>query len=103
MRYGRIGTSRLQGGKNAPGRDAAGHFPEKQVARKDRLDAEGALSNARMYDPDALPIREMLYARAVQNEKNLSAAEKRPYFTRIDFTETGKQSQTYYIGQIRAC
>ncbi len=64
-----------------------------------RLDAEGALSNARMYDPDALPIREMLYARAVQNEKNLSAAEKRPYFTRIDFTETGKQSQTYYIGK----
>ena len=74
-------------------------FREKQVARKDRLDAEGALSNARMYDPDALPIREMLYARAVQNEKNLSAAEKRPYFTRIDFTETGKQSQTYYIGK----
>ena len=74
-------------------------FREKQAARKDRLDAEGALSNARMYDPDALPIREMLYARAVQNEKNLSAAEKRPYFTRIDFTETGKQSQTYYIGK----
>ena len=49
-------------------------FREKQVARKDRLDAEGALSNARMYDPDALPIREMLYAGGVQNDKNLSAA-----------------------------
>ena len=29
VRYGHIGTSRLQGGKNAPGRDAAGHFPGK--------------------------------------------------------------------------
>ena len=74
-------------------------FREKQVAQKDRMDAEGALSNARMYDPDALPIREMLYARAVQNEKNLAAAERRPYFTRIDFTEAGKSSETYYIGK----
>jgi len=72
---------------------------EQKVAENDRLEAEGSLSNARMYDPDALPIREMLYARAVQNEKNLAAARRKPYFTRIDFTEKGDISRTYYIGK----
>ena len=72
---------------------------EQKVAENDRLAAEGSLSHARMYDPDGLPIREMLYARALQNEKNLAAARKKPYFTRIDFTEKGDVSRTYYIGK----
>ena len=72
---------------------------ERITAHNDRMAAEGSLANARMYDPDGLPIREMLYARAVQNEKNLAAAQKKPYFTRIDFTETGDVSRTYYIGK----
>ena len=72
---------------------------ELKVAEADRLEAEGSLSNARMYDPDALPIREMLYMRALQNEKNLRAAQKKPYFTRIDFTENGDKPRTYYIGK----
>lgn len=72
---------------------------EQKIAENDRRAAEGSLSHARMYDPDALPIREMLYARAVQNERNLAAAQKKPYFTRIDFTEKGDVSRTYYIGK----
>ena len=72
---------------------------EQKVAENDRRAAEGSLSNARMYDPDALPIREMLYARALQNERNLAAAQKKPYFTRIDFTEKGDMPRTYYIGK----
>ena len=72
---------------------------ERRIAENDRMEAEGSLSNARMYDPDALPIREMLYARAVQTERNLAQAAKKPYFTRIDFTQTGDVPRTYYIGK----
>ena len=72
---------------------------EKKVAENDRKEAEGSLSHARMYDPDALPIREMLYARAVQTERNLAAAGRKPYFTRIDFIQTGEEKKTYYIGK----
>ena len=72
---------------------------EQDIAENDRQAAEAALSHARKFDPDMLPVREMLYARAAQNVKNLAAARKKPYFTRIDFTEKGAQSETYYIGK----
>lgn len=72
---------------------------EQQVAANDREAAEAALSNARKFDPDMLPVREMVYARAVQTVKNLEAARRKPYFTRIDFTEKGAESETYYIGK----
>jgi len=72
---------------------------ESEVAAADRRAAEGELSHARMYDPDALPIREMLYARAIQIERNMQLAAKKPYFTRIDFTEKGGSENTYYIGK----
>ncbi len=72
---------------------------EREVAVNDRLAAEGGLTTARMYDPDALPLREMMYLRALQTEKNLGQAKRKPYFTRIDFTETGGDPQTYYIGK----
>lgn len=72
---------------------------EREVAVTDRLAAEGGLTTARMYDPDALPLREMMYLRALQTEKNLGQALKKPYFTRINFTETGGDPRTYYIGK----
>ncbi|MGI6238310.1 MAG: HelD family protein [Christensenellales bacterium] len=72
---------------------------ERDVAVNDRLQAEGSLSTARMYDPDALPLREMMYLRAVQTERNLASAMAKPYFTRIDFTETGGAPKTHYIGK----
>ena len=72
---------------------------EQDIAENDRLTAEAALSHARKFDPDMLPVREMVYARAVQTVKNLAAAQKKPYFTRIDFTENGGRPETYYIGK----
>ena len=72
---------------------------EQQTAETDLAGAEEALSQARRFDPDMLPVREMLYTRAVQNIKNLGAAQKKPYFTRIDFTEKGDVPRTYYIGK----
>jgi DNA helicase-2/ATP-dependent DNA helicase PcrA len=72
---------------------------EREVAVNDRLAAEGGLTTARMYDPDALPLREMMYLRALQTEKNLGQAKRKPYFTRIDFTEAGGAPRTYYIGK----
>ena len=61
--------------------------------------AEEALGDARRFDPDALPLREMLYAAAAQGLKNLGRAAQKPYFTRIDFQEAGAQKETYYIGR----
>lgn len=72
---------------------------ETEVARQEKEGAEGKLSYARMYDPDALPIREMLYYRALQNLKNMAMAARSPYFTRIDFIEEGAGKQEYYIGK----
>ncbi len=57
-----------------------------------------ALNEARKSLPDALPVREMLYARAEETLRHLSLSAGRPYFTRIDFVEKdGKH--TYYIGR----
>ncbi len=72
---------------------------ERKIAEAERTEAETALAHARRFDPDALPIREMLFARAEQTLKNLAAARIKPYFTRIDFTEKGDVSRTYYIGK----
>ncbi len=72
---------------------------ERVTAREEKEAAEGKLSHARMYDPDALPIREMLYYRALQNLKNMDAAYKNPYFTRVDFTEDDGEKQAVYIGK----
>ena len=72
---------------------------EHETAINDRKEAEGALSSARMYEPDALPIREMLYTRALMLEHGLEHAISRPYFTRLDFAETGKKRESCYIGK----
>ncbi|MBQ3079398.1 MAG: UvrD-helicase domain-containing protein [Clostridia bacterium] len=72
---------------------------EQALAQDELYQSERELKHARAFDPDKLPIREMLYFRAVQNVKNLSLSEKKPYFTRIQFREDGKREETYYIGK----
>lgn len=72
---------------------------ERAIAQRELKEAEGELSYARMYDPDALPLREMLYTRSHQRLKNLGLAHRRPYFTRVDFAEAGGENRTYYIGK----
>lgn len=72
---------------------------ERSVALQEKANAEGELSHARMYDPDALPIRELLYTRALTALRNMDLAAKKPYFTRIDFTEQSGTQQVYYIGK----
>lgn len=61
--------------------------------------ATNELAEARQFDPDMLPLREMMYARAVHSARNLRLAMQRPYFTRVDFTEEGGESFVYYIGK----
>ncbi len=72
---------------------------ERLVALQEKANAEGELSHARMYDPDALPIRELLYTSALTNLRNLDLSAKKPYFTRIDFTEQSGTQHIYYIGK----
>ena len=73
---------------------------EHESAVRDRREAEGELANARMYEPDALPIREMLYTRAVMLEHSLEKAISRPYFTRLDYAEKPKGvRESCYIGK----
>lgn len=57
------------------------------------------LNEARRFDPDNLPLREMMYARALQNVRNMELAMLRPYFTRINFTEESGEKNVYYIGK----
>lgn len=72
---------------------------ERAVAVQEQKNAEGELSYARMMDPDALPLREMLYASAIQTVRNMDLAAMKPYFTRVDFHEQGADLQKYYIGK----
>ena len=72
---------------------------ESEVARREKAEAEGELATARMYDPDALPIRELLYSRALNTLRSMELAAKKPYFTRVDFTESGGEKRVYYIGK----
>ena len=72
---------------------------QRTGAERDLVAAEAALSAARRSDPDALPVREMLYTRAAQAVRGLALAADKPYFTRIDFTETAGAANTYYIGK----
>ena len=87
-------------------REEQAHLSETLTTiRRERVHAEAELQSAalglqeaRRSMPDALPVREMLYARAEQTLKNLDFSAGRPYFTRIDFVEKdGKH--TYYIGR----
>lgn len=72
---------------------------EQILADEELAGAQAELSHARAYDPDKLPVREMLYAKALSQVKTLKLSAKKPYFTRIDFTEDGGQNETFYIGK----
>ncbi len=69
--------------------------------------AEAALSDdmiklkqARQFDPDAVPVREMMVARDELTLNNLRLASDKPYFTRVDFLpKRHKYIDTYYIGK----
>ncbi|MBQ2956643.1 MAG: hypothetical protein IJE08_09305, partial [Clostridia bacterium] len=69
------------------------------LGQEELTSATAKLAEARRYDPDNLPLREMMYARAVQNVHNLDLAMLRPYFTRINFTEESGEKNIYYIGK----
>jgi DNA helicase IV len=60
---------------------------EHVYAERELESANLALAEARRSLPDALPVREMLYARAEQTLRHLALSAGRPYFTRIDFVE----------------
>ncbi|MBQ9854834.1 MAG: UvrD-helicase domain-containing protein, partial [Clostridia bacterium] len=72
---------------------------ETFLAEEELTDSERELKHARAYDPDKLPVREMLYAKAVSLLRTLALSAKKPYFTRIDFREDGKEKETPYIGK----
>ncbi len=73
---------------------------EVQMADKELQMAQEQLSVARKFDPDGLPLREMLYFSALQRLNNLKRAAQKPYFTRIDFIEEGNtDKRKYYIGR----
>lgn len=72
---------------------------ERALAESELVSAEEELKQARAFDPDKLPIREILYTKAVQTVRNMTLARQKPYFTRIDFSETGAEKQSYYIGK----
>jgi len=72
---------------------------EQTAADRELADAAIQLKNVRRDDPDAVPLREMLYARADQLVRNLALAHRRPYFTRVDFIPSGSAPETHYIGK----
>ena len=72
---------------------------QHETATLDEAKALKALEAARRSDPDALPVREMLYARVQQTLRGLALSAQKPYFTRIDFTEKSGEANTYYIGK----
>ena len=81
-------------------KETRGVIHKEQIIAEDELYAsERELKYARAYDPDKLPIREMLYTKAAENVKTLALADVRPYFTRIDFKEDSQDVRTYYIGK----
>ena len=73
---------------------------EQALSQDELLHAQAELSHARAYDPDKLPVREMLYAKALSQVKTLKLSAEKPYFTRIDFRENGRNTEeTFYIGK----
>ncbi len=75
---------------------------QQKVSEEELVQARKELADAFKYDRDnrdILELRNILFDRAQQTVRNLAAARLKPYFTRIDFTETGGEGQTYYIGR----
>ncbi len=77
-----------------------GIIENESVALNSELEtALAELKTAQKFDPDKLPVREMLFYKAQQGVKNMALAIKKPYFTRIDFTENEGSRRVYYIGK----
>lgn len=72
---------------------------ERRLAEAEMQRTADELARARRFDPDALPLREMLYTHARQNLLNLELSARKPYFTRINFQEDGGAHEVYYIGK----
>lgn len=72
---------------------------ESKLAKKEYDSAYEELMEARSGDPDKLPIREMLYTRSKMTLSHLSDAALKPYFTRIDFSDTPGVTDVCYIGK----
>ena len=71
----------------------------QELGQKELMSSTAKLNEARRFDPDNLPLRERMYARAVQHVRNMELAMLRPYFTRINFTEESGEKNVYYIGK----
>lgn len=71
----------------------------QELGQKELMSSTAKLNEARRFDPDNLPLREMMYARAVQHVRNMELAMLRPYFTRINFIEESGEKNVYYIGK----
>lgn len=71
----------------------------QDLGQKELMSSTAKLNEARRFDPDNLPLREMMYARAVQHVRNMELAMLRPYFTRINFIEESGEKNVYYIGK----
>ena len=72
---------------------------ENVQAQKDNADAHRELMDARRRDPDMVPYREMAYAQSKQRISHLASAALKPYFTRVDFSETPGKTNIYYLGK----
>lgn len=73
---------------------------ENALADAALRDDYAKLIEARKYDPDGVPLREMMYARDEMALNNLRLAARKPYFTRVDFRpRRHKYTDTYYIGK----
>lgn len=73
---------------------------ETALARAALSDDLAKLTEARRFDPDGVPVREMMYARDEFMLNNLRLAADKPYFTRVDFLpRRHKYIDTYYIGK----
>ena len=76
-----------------------------RIRREEKLSADEvskayeALMSARSSDPDALPLRETQYLDARLKQRHLTFSLQKPYFTRIDFTESGGDALRCYIGK----
>lgn len=81
-------------------RETLSVIDKERVISLDELDhAEAELKHARANDPDKLPVREMLYAKALSSVRTLGLSRSKPYFTRIDFAENGGAKESFYIGK----
>ncbi len=57
------------------------------------------LTFARAADQEKIEVRELVYLSALSRLSRCVSALKRPYFTRVDFSESGENPSSFYIGK----